>query len=77
MAKQMRFSTEALVDFVREYAEKHYESGGWDVIVEAWSDEDIAQEIGKATTFDGALKKMAGIVSIYADREADAINSTF
>lgn len=77
MAKNMKFSTEALVDFIKQYAIHHYEDGGWDVIVECWDDEDIARAIGKATTFDGALKKLADVVSVYADREADAVNSAF
>lgn len=68
---------DALVAAVRAHAEAHYQDGGWDVIVECWEDSDIVEEIGRARTAKGAIAKVAGIVSVYADREADARNSAF
>ena len=70
--------TKRLVEFVQQYAEDHYEEGGWDVIVECWDFDMIASTLGPRTrTEAGALKKMALAVGIYADRQADARNSAF
>ena len=66
-----------LVEAVKAHALEHYQDGGWDVIVECYTDEEIAAEIGKARTVKGALAKFKDSVSIWADREADAINSAF
>lgn len=67
----------SLVAEVRAYATDHYTDGGWDVIVECWSDADIAHAIGGATTLLGARRKLATVVSVFADHEADARNSAF
>lgn len=61
-------NTVELVAAVRAHAEAHYEEGGWDVIVECWEDEDVARTIKGARTVNGAVKKVAAVVSIYADR---------
>jgi len=69
---------EELIQAVRDHALAHYNDGGWDVIVECWEDHDIDAYIGKARTTKGAIAKFAnGVVSIWADRQADAINSAF
>ena len=60
-----------LIEQVKAYAREHYEDGGWDVIVECWSDEDIAEQIGSARTLNGAIKRFKDIVAIYSDRQAD------
>ena len=50
----------------------------WDVIVECWSDNGVAEEIGpRVKTVSGAIKRFKDIVSIYDDYQADAINSAF
>lgn len=67
----------ALIEQVRAYALERYEAGGWDVVVECWDDEFLALAIGKARTLRGAVRKIAPIVSVYADRQADARNSAF
>jgi hypothetical protein len=66
-----------LVLDVKDYAQQNYEKGGWDVIVECWDDETIAETIGRATTRKGAIAKFKDVVSVYADRQADAVNSAF
>jgi len=68
---------DALVAEVRAHAEAHYEDGGWDVIVECWEDADIEAAIGGARTLGGAIRKLHDVVSVYADRQADAHNSAF
>jgi hypothetical protein len=69
-------NTTELVAAIKAYALKHYEDGGWDVVIEAWTDEQIAETIGKASTLRGAIWKMNRIVAVYADRQADARNSS-
>jgi hypothetical protein len=71
------WTKEELVQQVKWHAEEHYNDGGWDVIVECWDDEQIANQIGRARTVEGAVKKFKDVVSVWADRQADAINSAF
>lgn len=66
-----------LVEAVKAHAIAHYEDGGWDVIVEAWDDDQIREQIGYATTTKGAIAKFASAVDVYSDRQADARNSAF
>ncbi len=66
-----------LVQAVKDYATEHYNDGGWDVLVEAYGDDQIAEVIGKARTVKGALAKFKPLISVWADRQADAINSAF
>jgi hypothetical protein len=64
--------TAELVAAVKAYAIENYTEGGWDVIVEAWDDAEIAETIGRATTVKGALAKFADVVDVYSDRQAYA-----
>ncbi len=68
---------EQLVKAVKAHAIEHYNDGGWDVVVECWSDAEIAEQIGKATTVKGAIKKFGWLVDVWSDKQADAINSAF
>ena len=57
---------------VKQYALTHYADGkGWDYVVEAWSDEDIAGAIGAAKTLKGSIWNVGRAVRILADYEAD------
>ena len=62
----------ALIAEVRAYAVEHYNDGGWDVIVETFSDDELAAAIGGARTLGGALRKLRPSVSVWADRDAEA-----
>lgn len=66
-----------LIDAVKAHALKHYNDGGWDFIVECWSDEEIAECFKDAETEASAIAAVGQIVSVYADRQADAKNSAF
>jgi hypothetical protein len=70
-------TTAELVAAVKAHAMKHYDDGGWDVVVEAMTDEDIVAAIGWATTPTGAIGKMRTSVSVWAERQADAVISAF
>jgi hypothetical protein len=66
-----------LVQQIKAHALNHYSDGGWDVVAECWSDADIAEQIAGARTLRGAIRKFNDIISVYADRQADARNSAF
>jgi hypothetical protein len=56
---------------VRAHATANY-SNGWDVVVECYTDEQIAEVIGRARTTVGALAKFVPIIEARADRQAEA-----
>lgn len=62
----------SLVEQVKAYALARYETGGWDVIVECYSDDELAEAIDGAKTLRGALRKLSPLVSVWADRQAEA-----
>lgn len=64
----------SLVEQVKAFASEpaNYEAG-WDVIVETYSDEELAAEIGKARTLDGALKKLRPGIEVREDRRAEIV----
>lgn len=71
--------TQTLVDFIKAHAESNYEAGGWDVIVECYSDKDILDTLTEAgaTTEEQALAAFSFSVDVWADLQADARNSAF
>jgi hypothetical protein len=68
-----------LIDAVKKHANEHYEDGGWDVLVECWSDKDILNHLNTygARTEKQAVESFKTVVSVWADRQADARNSAF
>ena len=44
-----------LIAAVRAHALENYQTDGWDFVVEAWGDTDIADAVGRATTPEGAI----------------------
>lgn len=66
-----------LIAAVRAYATKNYEKDGWDVLVECWSDEDIAENIGRANTVRGALYKVSKAVKMYDSYRKDIQATAF
>jgi hypothetical protein len=68
-----------LVEAVKAHALAHYNDGGWDVVVECMDDAEIERWLLEdgAATVEEALAVFAGPVGVWADREADAINSAF
>jgi hypothetical protein len=68
----------SFVERVRKYAEDHYNDGGWDVIVECWDDAEIARVLDDVEGDEAkAWEIIDSLVDIWADRQADAINSAF
>jgi hypothetical protein len=66
-----------VIDRVKAHALANYDKGGWDVIVKCWSDEQIYEATKTCRTISGAVRELFGVVSVYADQQADAVNSAF
>ena len=73
----MKNETKILVDAVKAHALANYETGGWDYIVETYSDEQIAEDIGQARTVEGAIKKVKYWANLLGDRRADVTAEIF
>jgi len=69
---------QSLIAYIRRYANDHYNSRSvaWDVLVECWSDEDIAEELGDVRTERGARRALRptlrAIASVRMDVQAEA-----
>jgi hypothetical protein len=68
-----------LIQFIYDYADEHYEDGGWDVISECYSPLVIKEILvaHKVENEKQAIAAFSDIISVYADRQADARNSAF
>jgi hypothetical protein len=78
MAVATKFTTAELVEAVKAHAVAHYNDGGWDVVVETYSDEEIANRIGtRVSTVKGAIKAFGFMVDVWSERQADAIISAY
>ena len=66
------------INHVRSYAMDHYETGGWDEVVEAWSDGDILEYWSDA---DGdtkkAFKEIAKTVQLRHEYAQEIRNTAF
>jgi hypothetical protein len=65
------------IEHIKQHAVKHYDAGGWDVIVECKTDKELEEMIARCETPKQAFEYVAEIVSVWAERQADAINSAF
>lgn len=65
---------DALVKAVKDHAHAHYEDGGWDVVVETYTDAEIVAVLERegATTPKQAIAAFAPLVEVWADRQAEA-----
>ena len=64
-----------LVEAVRRHAINNYERDGWDILVECYSDGDILELIGNATTLQGAIRKVKADLKPQADYRFDIENA--
>lgn len=62
---------------VRAYALAHYEEDGWDVVVEAWDDTEIEEEIHNCTSAEEAIEAMRIPVEAYESVRADIRATAF
>lgn len=56
-----------MVAGVKAHALRHYEEGGWDVVVECMEDSDILREVEGCKTVAGAIRKVGAVVGVYDD----------
>lgn len=56
---------------VYEHASRHYEKGGWDFIVECWTEAEIAVEVRSCRTYEGAIAKMGRIAKAQDERRQE------
>ena len=66
-----------LVNHVKQYARDHYDQDGWDVIVECWGDNEIADEINLCLTNEEAVSQMHQICKAYDSRRRDVQAEVF
>lgn len=62
----------SLVKQIKEHALEHYNDGGWDYIVESYSDAEIAEIIKGSFNLEEAIKKITPIVEAIYSKEQDA-----
>lgn len=60
-----------LVAAVKAHARANYAKGGWDIVVEAYEDSELAEEIGEAATVAEAIAKVGEVVGTIRDYEDD------
>ena len=60
-----------LVKAVRKHAMTHYEDGGWDYVVEAYDDADIAKAILGCKTASEAIAKIGSTLHVLDDYRKD------
>jgi len=68
-----------LIDAVRAYAENNYETDGWDVLVECWTDNEIKEKITEADaqTPDQSIKACLPWVKLYDEHRRSIMNEAF
>jgi hypothetical protein len=62
-----------LIDAVIAHAEANYGKGGWDSIVECWTRDEIAREIGTCVSERGAIQKMGRFAKSFGERRAEVV----
>jgi hypothetical protein len=60
---------------IRSHACKNYRHGGWDYLVECWSDAEIIEEMGEAKTLKGAIRNVGRSLKIMDDYRRDIVAS--
>ena len=68
---------EKIAQYIYNYAQEHYNDGGWDVIVECWTIKDIMKHIQNGDSKEKALKHFQDTAEVWADQQADAMNSVW
>jgi len=63
------------IERIREHASAHYEEDGWDILVESWTDVDIAEVIDDCVSYEEAIYALSDILSAIDDYREDIRNS--
>jgi hypothetical protein len=64
-----------LVEEVKAHARAHYEEGGWDVLIECYSDAEIAAVFGSAQTLEDALLAFAPLIEAWVELDSLALEA--
>ena len=64
-----------LVEAVIQHAVDHYEIGGWDILVECWSDEEIWSWIEGAASEKEAIRLVAQALKPIHEHRMEIVNS--
>ena len=62
----------SLVAQVQEYALENYTVDAWDVIVETYTDEELAELLADANTLDEAIQILTPLMSVWMEQQAEA-----
>lgn len=62
-----KFNTAQLVAFIKTHALTHY-NAGWDIVVEAMDDDEIAKTLGNASSQKAALAAFADVVDVHTEQ---------
>tara|TARA_Y100000296_G_C5040834_1_gene189776 strand:+ start:280 stop:495 length:216 start_codon:yes stop_codon:yes gene_type:complete len=62
----------SLVAQVQEYALENYTVDAWDVIVETYTDEELAELLADANTLDEAIQILTPLMSVWLEQQAEA-----
>ena len=57
-----------LINAVKAHATEHYDTAGWDLVIEAYSDSELAELVQTCRTAKGAIARVADELSIYTER---------
>jgi len=60
-----------IIAAVKAHAKANYNKGGWDIVVEAYEDSEIAEAIEGCSTAEQAIAKMGKIVGVRAAYRED------
>ena len=66
-----------MIDSVKAYAEANYSRDGWDVIVEAYTDEEILRRINHCETTAKAISTMRKIAKAHKSYGDDIRSESF
>lgn len=63
-----------LAHFIQKHAQDNYEAGGWDIIIECWTLDEIDEHLNKhaAASEAEAIAAFIPLIDVWADRQADA-----
>ena len=76
--KGYKMTNAQLIEAVKAHAlEKYEQPGGWDFVIECWSDEEIGAEIAGAKTALGAVRKMSAAIGPIAEQRGAVRNEIF
>ena len=62
---------EDLIAAVKTYAVQNYNSDGWDIVVECYDRDELAEIIGDASTVNQAIARVGNHVGVIAEYRAD------